>query len=135
MNYNPFEKPFATGKLAAVSGGSGTEFNFVLDNPLEEGIYLFEIVENDLPDRLDDYVYTGIFKVYDSNSQSSEFYGEAGNYQIGFWGDFSLPEKDLKVLHVTLLNNYNIDLSSFSCGKIKSLSLLLNSLSVKSLTS
>ena len=114
MNYNPFETPFASGELQNLGGSSLNDFKFVLDNPLEKGIYLVTIVVNDLPDRLDEYVYTGIFKLYNGKSSSSEFNGDVGDFQITFLGDFTIPESDLKLLTVTLLNNYEVDLSSFS---------------------
>ena len=114
MNYNPFETPFASGKLANFGGSPLNDFKFVLDNPLKEGVYLFEIIENDIPDYLDDYVYTGVFKFYNSNSQSSEFYGQAGDYRILLTGNYNSEDKALQELKVDLLNNYEIDLSSFS---------------------
>ena len=114
MNYNPFEKPFASGELIDNGGGSLHDFKFILDNPLKEGVYLFEIVENDLPDHIDDYVYTGIFKVYNTNSPSSEFYGQAVNFQISFFGTLTSDNENLKSLSVQSLNNDQIDLSSFS---------------------
>ena len=113
MNYNPFEKPFASGELTNSSG-----FNeFVIDNPLEEGIYLFEIVENEIGTS-DIYLRSGILKIsldvpeVEEVSGPSEFYGQACQYIIAFTNSPTL--EDRKRISIELLNNYQIDLSSFS---------------------
>ena len=113
MNYNPFEKPFASGELAEISG-----FNrFVLDNPLQKGIYLFEIVENEIGTS-DIYVRSGILKIsldvpeVDEVSEASEFYGQACEYIISIVNSLSL--EDRKIINISLLNNYQVDLSSYS---------------------
>lgn len=113
MNYNPFEKPFASGKLTNISG-----FNrFVLDNPLEKGIYLFEIVDNEVGTS-DIYGRSGILKIsldvpeVDKVSEVSEFYGQGPNCIIS-WTN-SLLLEDRKVININVFNDYQIDLSSFS---------------------
>ena len=113
MNYNPFEKPFASGELTNSSGYN----EFVLDNPLEKGVYLFEIVENEIGTN-DIYLRSGILKIslevpeVDEISGASEFYGQATDYIISFINASDLEYR--KVINITLLNNHQIDLSSFS---------------------
>ena len=103
MNYNPFETPFASGELSENEG-----LHFTLDKPLEEGVYLFEVVEEDIATN-DIYNYTGVIKIDHSKQMSSEFYGEVYNY-----GVFMSPIYGKNILRVNLLNNYTIDTSGYS---------------------
>ena len=113
MNYNPFEKPFASGELTNISG-----FNrFVLDNPLEKGIYLFEIVANE-GGTSDIYGRSGILKIsldvpeVDEVSEASEFYGQGPNCIISWTNSLSL--EDRKLININVYDDFQIDLSSFS---------------------
>lgn len=111
MNYNPFKKPFASGELSETGG-----LHFTLDNPIEEGIYLFEIDETDV-NTTDHYTQTGIIKInqYEKyKGESSENYGQAYNYVINYIGNLNKPDENRKKLILTLLNNYNIDTSAYS---------------------
>lgn len=109
MNYNPFEKPFASGKLSQSEG-----LHFTLDNPIEEGIYLFEIVENALDTPDEPFVQIGIIKYYETGSPSSEFYGQAYNYIITYVANKDSDDQTKKTLQVTLLNGYALDFATFS---------------------
>ena len=103
MNYNPFEKPFASGEVSKEEG-----LHFTLDKPLEEGTYLFEVVEKDIATN-DIYNYTGVIKIDHSKQMASEFYGQAYNY-----GVFMSPLNGKNILRVNLLNNYEIDTLTYS---------------------
>lgn len=115
MNYNPFEKPFASGEL---SGSQSEGLYFILDNPIEEGIYFFEIVEADIETN-DVYTSTGIIKFHESTDnnilgQSSQFFGLSYRYLIYYLGDLKSTDDDHKKLSVEMLDGYQVDTSLFS---------------------
>ena len=115
MNYNPFETPFASGELTSHQGYD----MFILDKPLEEGVYLFQINEDD-KESGDSSHYTGIIRIakYTNKQNSSyyDYYGAVYNFVVNFNGDLNktMDKDDAKKLMLLTVNNYSIDYAVFS---------------------
>ena len=70
MNYNPFETPFASGEFSKSRG------EFVLDEKLKNGFYVFQVISSDA-----DHT-SGIIYLNDYSSSSAAFFGGYSPFTI-----------------------------------------------------
>ena len=91
MNYNPFEKPFASGEFSQIQ--------FIIDKPLElESIYLIMIYSE--PDSSIAFLSTYSNNKTNDNFHSSVFQDVDLNDQNSlFWLDYSLKTSDKIIMN------------------------------------
>ena len=80
MNYNPFEKPFASGEFTS----SGSYYYFLLDNNLTAGVYLLDVYLF-----ADDYHISLLIKIFEDEKYCFTSLAQVSGYTTKFYFDFS----------------------------------------------
>ena len=113
MNYNPFEKPFASGEYSVDLNLS----RFVLDKPLEEGFYFISIYDYNN----DDYL-SGVLNIATISdgvaSSSSLMCANNGNYSTYLVYQQESPQPYLNIRDVDNANGSLSENSTISIYKL-----------------